>query len=80
MVEAMICRSCKRDNPKGVKYCIHCGELLILEGRVQAANPDMPGKHEKIRARRERRKAIERIADENPDLAAKVLQTWLKSE
>ncbi len=76
----MICRSCKRDNPKGVKYCIHCGELLFVEGRGNPADPSSPRKFDRLRAKRERRKAIERLADENPEMAAKVLQTWLKSE
>ena len=76
----MICRSCNGDNPPGAKYCLHCGELLRLGGRVKHKDEASSRKHDKLRAKRERRKAIERLTDENPELAAKVLKTWLKSE
>jgi len=76
----MFCRSCNRDNPAGVKYCMHCGELLHLGGKGNPPSSPSGRKSNNLRARRERRKAIERLADENPELAAKVLQTWLKSE
>jgi flagellar biosynthesis/type III secretory pathway M-ring protein FliF/YscJ len=76
----MICRSCQRDNPAGIKYCLHCGELLRLEGRIGDPNSEPRRRLDNINAKRERRKAIEKLADENPEMAAKVLQTWLKSE
>jgi flagellar biosynthesis/type III secretory pathway M-ring protein FliF/YscJ len=76
----MVCRSCMRDNPAGIKYCLHCGELLHLGGRTNDPDSEPRRRLDRIRAKRERRKAIERLADENPEMAAKVLQTWLKSE
>jgi flagellar biosynthesis/type III secretory pathway M-ring protein FliF/YscJ len=76
----MVCRSCQRDNPAGFKYCLHCGELLHLQGRVSDHGKDPRHRLDRIRARRERRKEIEHLAEENPEMAAKVLQTWLKSE
>ena len=71
----MFCRSCNRENPSGVKYCIHCGELLHLGTKGNPQNPQPARKGDPHRVKRERRKAIERLADENPELAAKVLQT-----
>jgi flagellar biosynthesis/type III secretory pathway M-ring protein FliF/YscJ len=80
MVGTMFCTSCKRENPPDAKYCRHCGEMLHLGGKDAPGRGPSPKKIDQLKARRERRKAIEKIADENPELAAKVLQTWLKSE
>ncbi len=76
----MVCRGCSRDNPPGMKYCLHCGELLQLKGRVADPEAEPRRRVERIMVKTERRRAIEKLADENPELAAKVLQTWLKSE
>ena len=76
----MVCRSCQRDNPAGFKHCLHCGETLHVRGRVGDPENEPRQRSDRIRARRERRKAIEHLAEENPEMAAKVLQTWLKSE
>lgn len=76
----MVCRSCQRDNPTGFKYCLHCGEMLHLRGRVGGPDNAPRQRPDRIRVRRERRKAIEHLAKENPEMAAEVLKTWLKSE
>lgn len=76
----MVCRSCQRDNPPGFKHCLHCGEMIHLQGRVNNPSTEAREKSGRIHARVKRRKAIERIAEENPEMAAKVLRTWLNSE
>jgi len=76
----MVCRNCQRDNPPGFKHCLHCGELIYLQGRVNNPSREPGNNSGRTHAKKKRRKAIERIAEENPEMAAKVLRTWLKSE
>ena len=75
----MICRSCKRDNPEEVKYCEHCGEFLTLDELDEDIDLSGDSSDNKIELRAKRR-AIERLADKNPKLAAKVLKTWLNDD
>ena len=53
---------------------------MHLQGRVNNPSSEPNNKSERTHAKKKRRKAIERIAEENPEMAAKVLRTWLKSE
>ena len=76
----MVCRSCQKDNPPGFKHCLHCGEIMHLKGRVVEPSSEPRMNPDRTRAKTERRKAIEKIARDNPEMAAKVIQTWLRSE